>query len=188
MPILRMLSGLLAGAQGLLKPGRREKNRAAKPGFGPEPAARIAAAADFHARAARRSVEDLDGEGALAHMRHFRRYSGALARPDEPFGRGPALRLGACAGCGSTCARRDMTATCFACDPGHRRSRPSWTARDGRRIPVEEMGDDHLTDSARMVRRWLRRGDPVSDDRIRMCGHVLAECRRRGITGEVGRG
>lgn len=206
MLILRMFSGLFAGAWGLARPGRREKNRVAAPGLVSETAVWIAttgstdphdpgapylgAAADFHARAARKAVVALDGEGVLTHMRHFRRYSSILLRTATPFETSPHRRPGTrCEGCGSTCARRDMspaTATCFACDPSHRRSRPSWTARDGRRIPVREMDESHLVNSARMVRRWLRDGThPVSDDRIRMCGHVLVECARRGVMGEV---
>jgi len=146
---------------------------------------RLEKAAEWHAKAARRAVIDRDGEGALQHMRNFRRYSGALVGTDEPFARSPRLRPGACIGCGSTCAKGDLspaTATCFACDPARRHGRPCWTARDGRNTPVEEMDDGHLENSALMVGRWLRDGSrPVTDDRIRMTGHVLEECAKRGI-------
>lgn len=212
MLILRMLSGLVARALGLA--GRRKKFApAAEPGSAPggtRPGAadetetgggaeRLGKAAAFHARAARKAVEVLDGEGILGHMRHFRRYSSDLLGIGAPSEPNP-LRGPRCEGCGSTCARRDMSPpirsardpgrrgsrlswTCFACDPG--RSRPSWTTADGRRLPVAEMGEDHLANSAAMVRRWLRDGRAVSDDRIRMCGHVLVECGRRGILREV---
>jgi len=142
-------------------------------------------AADWHAKAARKAVIDRDGEGVLQHMRHFRRYSGALVKTDEPFARSPQLRPNACIGCGSTCAHNDLspsTAICFACNPVHRHSRPVWGTRDGREIPVDEMTDDHLRMSALMVRRWLLNGSrPVTDDRIRMTGHVLEECAKRGL-------
>ena len=59
-------------------------------------------------------------------------------------------------------------------------NRPMWTAADGR-IPVAEMSDDYLANSVRMVRRWLKGTIPVLDDRIRMCGHVLEECKLRGL-------
>lgn len=147
-------------------------------------------AAEFHSRAARKAVKDLDGEGVLDHMRNFRQYSSAPIKASPPFSIGPGRGMGTrCSGCGSTCARRDLnkaTAACFACDPNHSRSRPSWTTADGRRTPVAEMTDGHLVNSAAMVRRWLTTGTrPVTDDRIRMCGHVLAECDGRGILHKV---
>jgi len=218
MLILRMISGLLAGAMRLLMPARRGKKFVADatPDFLPEGTTRTAStghihhdphesywdprlsrvrepknterlekAAAWHAKAARKAVVDLDGEGVLQHMRHFRRYSGALVRTAEPFAHSPRLRPDACIGCGSTCARRDLasaTATCFACNPCSDHGRPCWIASDGKAIPVEDMDDEHLKNSAMMVGRWLEDGSrPVTDDRIRMTGHVLEECARRGL-------
>ncbi len=208
MFMLRMISGLLAGAWVSL----RRRGPAARSARRPAPRAPEAdgdlyagalgleRAAAFHARAARRSVEDLDGEGVLEHMRHFRRYSSACDNRDARRG-GQAHSL-RCTNCGLICASGDMRnvdpsagphlfpagqLVCAACDPTV--ATASWTARDGRRVPVWEMGDRHLAESAAAVRRWLRAGTlPVNDDRIRMCGHVLVECARRGIAGEVGNG
>lgn len=224
MLILRMLSGLLAKAWGLLH-WRRDGFVVSSPEFRPEPVRWIATTgcdqttrtsstsgdpyldearqikkrhgAEWHAKAARKAVEALDGEGVLEHMRHFRGYSSDICgkRPAPPTG------MSQCHKCGSTCAPADLwdwpayytaldegpeCAACigpvFLCDK-------SWTSSDGRRTPVYEMTGGHLVNSARMVRRWLLAGTrPVSDDRIRMCGLVLQECESRGIMGEVRHG
>ncbi len=160
---------------------------------------KLGKAAAWHAKAARRAVIDLDGEGALQHMRHFRRYSSELLDRDADLPSDPQWAARTCSECGSTCAPRDMHRSPEefhlpegppVCEPcSGQRNRPLWTAKDGRRIPVAEMDDDHLVNSARMVRRWLASGArPVNDDRVRMCGHVLVECGRRGMLGEVRNG
>ncbi len=140
-------------------------------------------AAEWHAEAGRKAIVDLDGEGTLEHMRHFRRYSSSGQDQQYP--------PGTCGACGATANGRDMVSgntqygrrlVCIPCSG--RRDSPSWTARGGKGVPVREMDDQHLVNSAMLVRRWLRKGEhPVSDDRVRMCGHVLKECARRGLDG-----
>lgn len=197
MLVLRMVSGLVARAWGVVRPTARR--------FSPQPAFqcyppdkiermwsekkhadRLRSGAAWHAKAARKAVVDLDGEGVLEHMRHFRRYSSAEMTSYS-------YHPGTCGACGATAAGKDMVShltlhgrrlVCIPCS-GHR-DRPMWTASGsvhGRAIaaiPVEEMGDGHLVNAAAMVMLRLRSGC-VSDDRIRMCGHVLEECCRRGI-------
>lgn len=209
--ILRMLSGLIAGFWGFLS-GKRRKERfeaSSTPSFQPEPTTYIPAtamfplprlltyeqaleeerklhnAAEWHAKAARKAVLDDDGDGVIEHMRNFRRYSLQICDAKDTVLSDSVIQ---CVECGSTCSRKDMTngprLQCGACD--ETRADDSWTDKDGQWTHIRDMYDKHLIESADKVKRWLRNGDTVNDDRIRMCGHVLQECNHRMLELSVG--
>ena len=198
MLVLMMVSGLVAWAWRVVRPVARpatrfSPRRAFRP---PEPdeiegmwsekkhADRLRSGAAWHAKVARKAVAELDGEGVLEHMRHFRRYSSGVTNPRNQ-------QPNTCSACGGTVVSRDMVPhvtkhgrrlVCIPCS-GHR-DRPMWTTSYSA-IPVEEMDDAHLVNAAAGVRRRLCNSAHVPDDRIRMCGHVLEECRRRGLIRRV---
>lgn len=193
MLVLRMLSGLLVKVCGFLRrepdgPVTDPQELVAMGPLAKVHEVRLWHGAEVHADAAREAVKAFEGESALRHMNRFRRCSSGIIgpRPDPPAG---MIR---CSECGSTCTPTDMqhwpeycrslpSPVCAACVQGFL-DENSWTTASGRRISVYNMTNDHLVNSASMVRRRLLDGIPsVSDDRIRMCGHVLEECDKRGI-------
>lgn len=55
-----------------------------------------------------------------------------------------------------------------------------WTTRDGREIPVEEMGDDHVRNALAALARWRTRirRQPGQDDTLAAIEHAIALFRR----------
>lgn len=151
-------------------------------------------AAEWHAAYARGRIgysshggRVFDGDGVIEHMRNFRKYSSQFHDKWDAIPSGSAKTTILCKMCGSTCTRKDMfDEMCggemwLVCAVCREIVSESWTDIDGRRTNVRDMDDKHLVESVEKVRKWLRNDKIVNDDRIRMCGHVLQECSRRGL-------